>query len=235
MKDWKRHWETFPKNAGTRDYLRQVGKTVNGQPISNKQFDLVLFSIRNALCLRTDDTVLDLCCGNGLITKQIAGGVRMVTGIDFSKPLISVASTDQCAENVQYLRMSVLDINAKTMMNLPRFTKIYLYEALQHFAYSDLRIILRNILSLSCPTPTIFLGSIPDRKGKWNFYNTNRRRLDYVLRRIRGQEAIGTWWSRERIERTCREMNLRSQFIRQDEQLHTAHYRFDARISRMER
>jgi hypothetical protein len=59
------------------------------------------------------------------------------------------------------------------------------------------------------------------------FYNTLRRKLTYHWKTLNNEEAIGTWWDKERIVQICNKKNLLVQFIKQDDKLHTSHYRFD--------
>jgi methylase of polypeptide subunit release factors len=53
-----------------------VGKTVNGQEIPESQVGLIVENIANVLRLNAKDSVIDLCCGNGLITRQLAPLVK---------------------------------------------------------------------------------------------------------------------------------------------------------------
>lgn len=232
MTEWKKHWMTFPEGVGPREYLKQVGKTVNGQPISPDQYEMILDSIRGGLALEPSDTVLDLCCGNGLTTHALAGEVGAIVGMDFSEPLLRVANRDHGGANTHYCQRSALDSLAVDELGLTPFNKVYMYEALQHFRRADFETILRNILAVSTEDVTVLLASIPDRRRLWNFYNTPRRRLDFLKRKIRGTEAIGTWWTREYLERVSARLGLRGEYIAQNEMLYTAHYRFNFRITR---
>ncbi len=234
MVEWKTHWAEFPEGVGSTEYFKQVGKTQNGQPISPEQFEIILKSIENGLALKPTDTVLDLCCGNGLITSRIAAKSSAIVGVDFSEPLLRVANRDHCASNAQYFQRSALESLMVAGEDLPLFDKVYMYEALQHFKRQDLGVILRNILEVSSHNVVVLLASIPDKSRLWKFYNTPRRRLDYVVRKIRGREAIGTWWTREYIEQTCQKLGLRCDYIQQEHSLYTSHYRFNIRIARLE-
>ncbi|MEO0569592.1 MAG: class I SAM-dependent methyltransferase [Pseudomonadota bacterium] len=48
------------------------------------------------------DVLLDLCCGNGVVTKPIAARVRRVVRVDFSEELIKLAQTHHQASNLSY-------------------------------------------------------------------------------------------------------------------------------------
>lgn len=212
------------------DFLRQVGKTVRGQPISDQQFQLIGSDVCHHLDLKRTDVVLDLCCGNGLITKQISNKCKEVVGIDFYKPLLEVAIRHHRPENVSYRHMSVLDLSKMPMTPPGPFNKVLMYEALQHFKKGDLIRILRNVLWLAGAGCVILIGSIPDARRKWNFYNTPWRRFNYLLHKIIGGHVLGTWWDQDFIRATCKRLNLQCEFLEQSKELHTSHYRFDVRI-----
>lgn len=225
--NWERHWHNFPAAAGEQDFLRQVGKTLHGQPISSAQFSLLLEEVMQLLDLRPHDSLLDLCCGNGLITARIAENCRFVAGVDYSTPLIRIANKFHARPNIAYHLGSVLDL-----ANLPQaawspINKAYMYEALQHFTPSQLEVLLET-LHVNCPAlERIVFFSVPDRAFRWRFYNNPRRKLVYLLRTISATEQIGTWWDRAALQRTASRHGYRCRFFPQPPGLHTSHYRMD--------
>ena len=80
------------------------------------------------------------------------------------------------------------------------FNKIVMYGALQYFSRRDLTLLLNNILHFSAARRTIFIGSIPDKKRKGNFYSTPKKKAFYLFYKISGQDTIGTWWDRRWIK-----------------------------------
>ncbi len=86
-------------------------------------------------------------------------------------------------------------------------------------------------MSLTDEGGVILLGSVPDSIEKWKFCNTSQRRLVYLLRKITGRDAVGTWWDESFIRATCKRLNLQCEFYEQSKELHTSHYRFDVKIS----
>ena len=86
MTDWLSYWNAQPLQADERDFLRQVGKTVNGVPVAWEEVDLIVEALRSGLQLNASDTVLDLCCGNGLITRRVAGACGTIIGVDTQNP-----------------------------------------------------------------------------------------------------------------------------------------------------
>jgi 2-polyprenyl-3-methyl-5-hydroxy-6-metoxy-1,4-benzoquinol methylase len=88
---WKDYYnakaEKFPQSP-----LRQVDRTLDGREMSQAQLDLTIEAVIQALELCHTDRVVDLCCGNGLITRAIAQQVASVVAVDFSEKLIEYLS-----------------------------------------------------------------------------------------------------------------------------------------------
>jgi cyclopropane fatty-acyl-phospholipid synthase-like methyltransferase len=231
--EWKKHWGVFPALTAKTDFLRQVGKTVSGKPISAEQFNQILLQLITGLKLKYSDTVLDLCCGNGLITSKIAELCREVVGVDYSEPLIDIAKKYHKLSNVRYFLGSVLELPQEMINVFPIFTKVYMYEALQHFEDRQFSALLHVIKTVATDNSIVYFGSVPERKRIWSFYNTPARREDYHRRMAEsGRDAIGTWWDREMIEAEASTEGFSVSFIEQHPSLHTAHYRFDVRLTR---
>lgn len=230
MKDWRKHWMSFPTGFGPDEYLQQVGKVWHGKPIAEAQMRALVTDIHKKLGLSADSTLLDLCCGNGILTHQLARTCSMTVGIDFSRPLISVARRAHPLPSGEYIQASVLELGGRDIGG--PFTHILCYEALQHFAEWQLGALLDAILHQATDDPVIVLGSIPDEQRKWDFYCTPEYRADYLARLELGEEAIGTWWPSVLIEDACRQRGLVAEILEQPSILHTSHYRFDCRIRR---
>lgn len=227
MRNWVNYWNEFPKSVGEKDFYRQVGKTKNGKPISHKQFQRLITQIIEQLEIGKQDTVLDLCCGNGLITFNTAKYCDYIVGIDYSDRLIKIALKFHKSDNIKYINSSILDITSEKISIKKPFTKVYMYEALQHFEVEELGKILTVIKNVSVPNVKIFFGSIPDLHKIWKFYDTKKRRVEYKKRIAEDSEAIGTWWNSQAIFDTAKAIGLNCAPVLQDRILHTAHYRFD--------
>lgn len=224
--DWKHHWSTFPANAAHDDFFRQVGKTVGGQPITAEQFQAIVESVAENLELRADDDVLDLCCGNGIITRALTDRCGSILGIDYSEPLISTALEYNFGPRVRYVLGSVLELTS-FLPSEAKFDKILMYEALQHFAEDALTVLLSHVKAVSRQPLLLLLASVPDRDRIWNFYNTPERRAEYHRRKAEGTEAIGTWWSGPDLLGLLKASGFKPRILSQPTSLHTQHYRMD--------
>jgi cyclopropane fatty-acyl-phospholipid synthase-like methyltransferase len=231
--NWEKYWSTYPATVRESDYFGQVGKTVHGQAISSFQFQCIVEDIVSRLDLQPDDVLLDLCCGNGIITSKLASKCRKVIGVDYSESLLSIAKRDHQSENIHYVHASIMDLDLETLSATGTFSKVLMYEALQHFSKKELRKILSITLSQATADASILIGSIPDRTRKRNFYNTPKRLIVAAWRQVTARNAIGSWWTPNEFQRISEQMKLQCQILSQNEAIHTAHYRFDALLRRI--
>ena len=227
MRDWKHYWNHAPK-VRDPDPLKQVGKTVNGEPISRTQFEALVADVWGGLALESSDLVLDLGCGNGLVTRALAERCAAVVGVDFSEPLLASARA-RAPANAEYLLADVCQLPVELQRR--RITKILMYEALQHLDTQQASQVFEQVRASPWDAP-MFLGSIPDREQLDLFYDTAERRADYEDRVKQGTEDIGHWWTREALGALLEEHGLEVRFLRQNPCLNGQHYRFDAVVTR---
>lgn len=210
------------ENEGDR--LFQVGKTIMGKAVDDSHVDYIVSTIYNNLSLEKRDRVLDLCCGNGLITEKIKCNVDSIKGLELSGDLLSVARKHS---DIDYVNLDLLSYNFKNGNE----NKAYMYEALQHFRPSQFLKLLSNIF-LCSKIDLFFIGSIPD-VNKYNcFYNTkDKKRYNYDFL-LKDESHLGYWWERELIVYICNKLDLTCEVLNQNDKLYTSSYRFDVLISR---
>ena len=224
--DWQEFWDKNPATYRRDQLFHQVAKTIGGQPIPPEQFKLVIQSIVSALSLEPQHDVLDVCCGNGLITSTIAPLCHTIAGVDYSRYLIETANQLSKGPNSSYRVGDATKIGS--VLEQLTFDRAYMYEGLQHFAIPDLAKFLRSVRPHLKPQARIFIAGIPDRAGLWRFYNTAARRFDFLKRTVLGTEAIGTWWKRSTVKSIGEAEGYDTEIRDQPEGLYTAHYRFNA-------
>ena len=232
--DWKEFWNEYPRRAEAGEHLKQVGKTVGGQPITEETLSLIVEGISASLELQPDDRVLDLCCGNGLLTRQIAPRCKSAVGIDFSEPLIETAKKDHGAENIEYRCLDVRKLG--TILNeFPEpFTKVMCYEALAFLEPEDLDALLAELDKVTVENPIILFGSVLDKTRRWNFFNTLRRKVVYMVKIVilKREVGLGRWWKPSEVQEAASRQRMQAKVVPQDSSLHTAHYRFDIKLTR---
>ncbi len=230
MRNWDEMFAKNLRHAAKTDYLKQVGHTVGGKSVSQVQFDSMVAQIIDLMQLSTDDNLLDICCGNGIFTKQLASKVKHVTGIDFCQPLVDIAIRDHGADNIDYHCMDARQLEQLEQVAKKKFNKIVMYAALQHFKPQDLSLMLNKLSGFIDPKPLLFIGFVPDRKRKWFFYNTPKRKIEHIVRNTFDRDNFGHWWDSKTLDRICAPFNLKCSFSDLPQGLHATSYRFNILI-----
>lgn len=226
MVDQYKYWNSFPTQIDECEFLKQVGRTVDGEPIPDSSVTIIVNDLVSKFDIGITDLLLDLCCGNGLITAEIASYCHHITAIDFSEPLIKIANGYFSRHNISYVIGDVRRLPDR--IKRISFTKIVMNSCVQHFDINEIRLLFESLKGSASSSTPIFLTSIPDRLRLWNFYNTPERRAEYRRRMQDKTEAIGTWWSQQEFSHLAAICGYKARFFDQNPNLDTAHYRFDA-------
>lgn len=247
VKNWREFWKDYRSEVIPEDIVRleenkrrnllltQIGKTIQKEPISEVQFRFLIDSIVNNLKLAEEDYVLDLCCGNGLITREIARRVKFVQGLDFSSAMIDVARKVSFAPNIVYRLFDVNKLHEYPLDRGQKFSKVICYEALAYFTPKQFESMLRNLIDLTDPQSMLLFASVLNKKKRGAFFNTFTRKLNYLKMAVtRNDKGLGRWWDPCEAVASARVCGLNAFVFDQPSELHTAHYRFDLLLQRNE-
>jgi len=226
MKYWKEH---FNNNASKfkASLLKQVDMTLNGNEVNPEQVELRVNAIRQNLFLNKTDVLLDICCGNGLITEKLSGFVQYVYGVDFSEGLIEIAkSRNKCS----YLTYEVGDITKINLQKYSSINKINIYAGLQYISIDELQVFFEKIRLHDMPL-TVYCANVPDKECLWNYYDTSEKKAFYHQRELDGAPHIGTWFYKNDVARIAKSLGLFLKFLEIEKGLNTSSYRFDILIS----
>ena len=224
---WKSYYDLSSRQFDD-SLLKQVGKTVNGQEIPELQLKLMVENVANVLRLNSKDFVVDLCCGNGLLTRKLAPLVKEVVGVDFTAGLIDTAKRYNSYHNIEYVNLDVLSLDHKYFLGLKKFL---MYEALQHFSAEQFASLLDELSNLGTDS-LVFFGSIPNKEKLSVYYDTEEKHAFYMQRENEGRPHIGRWWLMDEIERLASIRGFKAIFLSQEPKLYTAYYRFDVLLEK---
>lgn len=208
--DWKLFWEEYRNTQSEDEYalFYQVGKTVNKDAVSQEIFEKMIEDIRLKLNLTLSDTLLEMCCGNGLISKPLGNFVNEIYAFDFTERLIETAQKYKNCNNIEYrVGDAKGDINSLfTFKSKPN--KILMNDSLGYFNTKDLSKIVEQIIDRPFD---FYITGIPCDPLKWNFYNTEERRRRYQELCESGEnynDGIGMWWTCDDFFEIARIYNL---------------------------
>jgi SAM-dependent methyltransferase len=212
------------------NFYHQVGRTVGGLATGENDLNTTSEAIRAALQLVGDEVVLDLCCGNGLLTKKIAPYCRRLIGVDYSEPLITIAKRCHSFSNVEYMISDVLCIGPE-LIGLTEVQAAYLAFAFQYFDAASATELLQSLRSIAAPGFRLFIEGIADETRLFDFYDTPERLAEYRRRRAEGSEQIVNWWNRSALVKFARSEGFHCVAMAQGPERVCAHYRFDALLT----
>lgn len=226
--NWRRFWNQSAQLRHS-DFSRQVGRTFRQVPATGREIDAVAARILGLLDLGGDAVVLDIACGNGLVTSRLADRLGHVTGIDFSEPLIAVARTHFARPNVDYVVCDALDLPP---FNHP-FDGAVCCAALQFLDRSQTRKLLGDLSQIVRPGGRLVLADVADADRIWSFYRGWSGRVRWALELVRRRPTIGYWRSAADLT-TCGTQTRWSVRIEPQPATEPNHYfRYDAVLTRV--
>lgn len=213
-KPWKTFWQTYRFDGSISEdrLFEQVGRTVDGMPVPRADFDLAIQAIAEALDLQHDDCLFEYCCGNGLVTFELAQKVRQVIAVDFSEHLLAAAMRFHQRPNVRYCLGDALQPLSDWLAAEERPNKFLMANSLSYLEPAEFDKLLSNLCSaVGIGSFQFLLTAIPDADMKWNFYNTPERRERHIENLSSGsatRDGMGRWWTREEIARLAKRHGL---------------------------
>lgn len=215
--DWKKFWNDKGM-AGSRH--EQVGRINTSNPNTLSQ---LAQRIKELLDLNKTDEVLDVCCGNGMLSLEVSQYCKSLTGIDFSDVLLSRAKAQQHHGNLEFVEGRAEDFS------LPyTFDKGYLAFSFQYFEkYHTGKQVIENCCRHIHKGGFFLLTDIPDHDKRKVFYNTPLKRFYYIKQKLLSNESMGKFWSEAELRNICKELALKGTRIQQPADLPYSHYRFD--------
>lgn len=219
---WTTYWTTN-QIIGNVNPQCQVGRTVNKIPIDQQKWQFHLNEIEQKLHLCLDDTLLDLCAGNGLITMPLSLKCRSTIAVDISKTLLEKIDTRS------YPSITVIAGDVRSV-SFPSgaFSKGLMYGALQYFNEHEAISIFEKIYQSLIQGGSFLVGDIPDIDRLFVFYNKPEWVKAYFDSVKTNTPAIGTWFKKEILVAMAKYIGFSEvEILSQHPDLINSHYRFD--------
>jgi SAM-dependent methyltransferase len=227
---WRKFWDEHAKASRDMNPQLQVLRTWQKQPVEDKIFQEILETIQCALELSSEHVLLDLCCGNGLITKKLSPLCKEITGVDFTAELIEHIDV-KAYPNVRPIVSDILSCDFAPCS----FDNVLIYSSIQYFTQPETVRLFELIWRWLKPLGRLFLGDIPDQRRIWNFFNNVERESVYFEHLRDQQPIIGTWYDFAWLEKLSRHAGFRQTLqINQPPHFPFSHFRFDALFCKSE-
>lgn len=222
-------YKEHPKTCTPEDFWGQVKRTVYGQPVSEEQIDMIVEAVCCGLSLRRDDSLLDLCCGNGALTDRVFDRCRGGLGVDFSERLIETARTYfEAPPERRYVLGDVVDhVRAET--DPEGFTKILCYGSFAYLEAHRAEDLLQGCFELYPNVSTMFIGNCPDKAQIGAFF-TDKTYTQGI--EDEPDSAIGIWRTREEFEQLAERAGWKAAFLTMPPSFYASRYRYDVVLSR---
>lgn len=225
---WKRYWEQHASQTAADDPFRQVLRVANKIPMDQEQFRLVSEHIRDLLELDQQSSLLDLCCGNGLLSAALEAHCKDIVAVDFCEDLLA-----RVRERTTH-RTSTVQADALAVEFPPgTFDRVVVAAALQHFEPPEVVRLLTRIHGFLRPGGILLITDIPDRDRLWDFFDSPAREEAYFQHQEQGKPILGTWFDRAWMMKLGRYAGFaEASSLDQPSEFLYAHYRFDVRLRR---
>jgi SAM-dependent methyltransferase len=221
------------------ELIYQVGWSIQNEPLEKNIILDIVDKISIKLQLKETDTVLDLCCGNGVLTFELSKRVNSVVGIDFTKGYIENANEFKKNNNISYYLGSVNDF--KVLVPSSQIeelkageSKILMSYSLGYFDEESLASLLSN-LDESFEHFKFYITGIPNYEDyKIVFPGFVDQIIFLVSDRIfLKTKGIGRFWKKSELTRIAGKFGFRCDFDNDFKKMPGQSYRFNTLITKL--
>ncbi len=218
--NWKHFWN---QKALEPEAALQVARVSKGKPLDHEWMQKIALSIKNQIQLKPLDSLLDVCCGNGLLLASLKPFCSEACGVDFSEGLIKNAQL-----NYSNLGIGFICGEAQNFKLPRKFDKVILYFSFQYFETYELgKKVIANLIKHAAPGAIILIGDIPDRSRWFHYYNSTHKWFSFIKQELGSQNNMGKFWTAKELMKICDELAVKGEKIEQENWQPFSHYRFD--------
>lgn len=218
-------YKEHPKNCAPNDFWGQVKRTVNGRAVTEDQIQLIVDAVQSGLKIDSNDTLLDLCCGNGALSIKFFDRCKGGVGVDFSEILIDIAKRNfGRPPTFQFILSDICDYALQASAPLI-FSKALCYGSFQFLTASSAETLLTLLSKRFRKIRRFFIGNLPDKNKLSEFY----RKSEYTLGIENDPTSpIGIWRTTNEFDALAKKTGWKAQFRKMPADYYAAHYRYDA-------
>ncbi|MCA0428218.1 MAG: class I SAM-dependent methyltransferase [Bacteroidetes bacterium] len=217
------NWNQFWNQKGTQSHpLEQVGRIRNGKVLDQDLMQRIAKRIVEQAQIHKSHAVLDVCCGNGELSRLLLPHCASLTGVDFSEILI------QQARQLDVHHQTWMVGDAATFDAGRKFDRILLYFSFQYFEnQTKAEAVLDNLCAHLEPGGILLLGDIPDSRKWFRFYKNPMDWLRYIRQTFTKTNTMGKFWNPNKLAALLEQRGLRVEIEGQENWQPFCEYRFD--------
>ena len=87
----------------TNNNQTNVGRTKNGNPISDEKWELTINHIKSQIELKETDDIIEFCCGNGMVLGELSKICKMRSEIPLLSCVREIAKLEKCNQIIHDL------------------------------------------------------------------------------------------------------------------------------------
>lgn len=217
-------YKEHPKTCDPEDFWGQVKRTVNGEPVSQDQIDMIVDAVVNGLKINENDTLLDLCCGNGALSSLFFKYCKAGLGVDFSEHLISIADQYFALPPEQtYLLQDVVTF-CENPIHPNTYSKAVCYGSFAYIEPERAEKMLRLLNDSFHNLELVFIGNCPDRALLPEFIESREFPVDEAND---PDSPIGVWRTQAEFKSLAQRCGWQVSFHKMPQKFYAAHYRYD--------
>jgi cyclopropane fatty-acyl-phospholipid synthase-like methyltransferase len=190
---------------------------------------MIVRAVKGGLGIQPDDALLDLACGNGVLSHLLFDSCVKYLGVDLSEYLISVAKKN--FEELPNYQFSVHGAAEYVQQELhpETFSKVLCYGSFSYFSNDDAADVLKLLYEKFSNVHTIFIGNLPDRDSAEKF---NKTRQPSAKELSDSNSQMGIWRTRNEFSKLAGDAGWKVQFSTMPAEFFASYYRYDAILSR---
>ncbi|MFT6343379.1 MAG: hypothetical protein ACJA0H_000829 [Francisellaceae bacterium] len=230
MTDKFSFYKEYPKTCADDDFWGQVKRTVNGESVSDDQINMIVQASTNSLELNENDTLLDLCCGNGALSDRLFAHCNGGLGVDFSEHLVAIANKYfSKPANREFVVSDVIKF-CQQVKQAENFTKAICYGSFSYLEEDKAELLLVQLYKSFSNVKYFYIGNCPDKALSDKFFEQGND-IAYVLNDP--SSAIGIWRTKEEFCVLANRTGWKITFRKMPDLYYAAHYRYDVLLSRV--
>lgn len=223
---WKQFWEQLGTESNALDQVGRKGGLVHQPESFLKEYAAYTAT---QLQLKSTDVLLDVCCGNGLLTQYLSQYCKSVIGVDFSQTHIDYANEHYATDQLQFICADALQLDQFKLNGT--ITKASLCFSFQYFETVQAGLqVVQGMMHQGAQQ--ILLTDIPDRSKFFTYYHSLPKLLRLIKQHLQQQNDMGKFWSEEELNWIAKQMNAAGTKITQPSSFPYAHYRMDYLMSK---